>query len=203
MKYMLVYSGGLDSTTLLHDLLRNGHDVECISFDYGQTHRKELEYATYWTKYFKIKHEVVNLSGVFAGSALTGDVELPKSEYSLESMKKTVVPNRNMVMISIAASKAIQSKCHGIAYAAHAGDSEVYPDCRKDFVDKLGLAVSVCDWHSLELVAPYIDLTKQQIMQKAKGMGFDVNKTWSCYAGGDEPCAECGACKSREVELMV
>lgn len=198
MKVTLVYSGGLDSTTLLHDLLRSGHDVDCISFDYGQTHKKELEYATYWTKYFKLDHEIVNLQGVFAGSALTGGVELPRSEYTLESMKKTVVPNRNMVMLSIAASKAIQRRNNAVAYAAHAGDSEVYPDCRSEFIYRLHAAIQICDWHPLELLAPYMDFTKAEIMKMAKQMGYDTSKTWSCYAGGDEPCGECGACISRK-----
>lgn len=201
MKIKLVYSGGLDSTTLLHDLLRSGHDVECISFDYGQTHKKELEFAAYWAKYFKLKHEIVSLAGIFSGSALTHDKDMPLTDYSVESMKATVVPNRNMVMLSIAASKAIQAKCDAVAYAAHAGDSDVYPDCRPEFVSRMREAINICDWHHLDLLVPYVSMSKKDIYQKAKGMGYDTAKTWSCYVGGDEPCGQCGSCRSREIAI--
>lgn len=197
MNIMLLYSGGLDSTTLLHDLLRNGHDVICLSFDYEQTHKKELEYAKYWTKYFKLKHEIISLGGIFAGSALTHDKAMPLEDYSTESMKATVVPNRNMVMLSIAASKAIQSSCDSVAYAAHAGDAVVYPDCRPEFVSRMSDAIRICDWHQLELLTPYVEMSKKDIYQRATNMGYDTRKTWSCYVGDDEPCGQCGSCRSR------
>jgi 7-cyano-7-deazaguanine synthase len=196
MKAMVVLSGGLDSTTLLHKLLDDGHDCRAISFDYGQKHSKELDYAVYWTTLLGIKHEFVNLSGVFTGSALTNDKQMPLEDYSIESMKATVVPNRNMVMLSIAISKAIQHGCDAIAYGAHAGDRDVYPDCRHEFVDAMRQAAMLCDWNQIKLLAPLIDMNKREIVALARKLKIDIKRTWSCYEGAAEPCGQCGSCRA-------
>ena len=135
MKTLLIFSGGLDSTTLLHQLLAEEHQVSAISFDYGQKHSRELTYAKHWVDHWGIAHEIVNLGGIFSGSALTNDKPMPLTDYSVESMKATVVPNRNMVMLSIAISKAIQQGCDAVAYGAHAGDRDASAHAQKSSVE--------------------------------------------------------------------
>ena len=197
MKIMVVLSGGLDSTTLLHKLMADGHTCCAVSFNYGQKHSNELSFARYWAVKHDIHHETVSLHNIFAGSALTFDKPMPLEDYSVESMKATVVPNRNMVMLSIAISKAIQQGCEAVAYGAHAGDREVYPDCRHEFVDAMRHAAMLCDWSKIELLTPLIDMTKKEIVDLAKWLNFELSKTWSCYEGGEEPCGKCGSCRAR------
>lgn len=198
MKVMLVFSGGLDSTTLLHQLIADGHKVCCVSFDYGQTHKTELAHAKHWTGLLGLDHKIVQLHGVFSGSALTGDKPMPHSTYSIETMKATVVPNRNMVMLSIATSLAIENDCDAVAYGCHAGDNDVYPDCRPMFVAAMRSAIVMCDWKKIELLTPFIEMTKRDIVNLARKLNVDLNKTWSCYTGGETPCGTCGSCLARQ-----
>jgi len=197
MKILLIFSGGMDSTTALHKLRFDGDDVSCLSFDYGQKHSKELEFASYWTDKLGISHRIISLDGIFSGSALLGDRVMPTTDYSVESMKSTVVPNRNMVMISIAISIAISEGFDAIAYGAHAGDSAVYPDCREEFVAAMRTAALLSDWKKIEILTPLISLTKEGVYRLAMLLGVDISRTWSCYMGGDEPCGQCGSCRAR------
>jgi len=200
-KILVIFSGGLDSTTLLYKLMSDGHLVAAISFDYGQRHNKELEYAGRTCAQLDVEHTVVNLPGVFSGSALTGDVDVPLRDYSVETMKKTVVPNRNMTMISVAISYAISKNYDAVAYGAHAGDHEVYPDCRPAFFEAIRRVAGLCDWTPVEVLAPFIDMSKRDIAQLSRALGVDPDSTWSCYQGGEEPCGQCGACRSRQEAL--
>ena len=133
---LVVYSGGLDSYTLLNKALDKFERVEAITFDYGQKHSKEITFASKACSENAIAHEVVSLDleKILSGSALVGTSEIPEGNYDKEKMKQTVVPNRNMIMISVAASLAIKNKCEYLWYAAHAGDHDIYPDCRPPFV---------------------------------------------------------------------
>lgn len=197
MKTLVILSGGLDSTTVLHKCIADGHSVSAISFDYAQKHSKELDYACYWTQLRGIPHEIVRLDGVFSGSALTNDKPMPMTDYSVESMKDTVVPNRNMVMLSISISKAIAGGFDAVAYGAHAGDRNVYPDCRTEFVDAMRVVASMCDWKQVHILTPLIEMTKRDVVRLARELKIDIKRTWSCYEGGEEPCLKCGSCKAR------
>ena len=148
---LVVYSGGLDSYTLLNKALDKFERVEAITFDYGQKHSKEITFASKVCSENAIAHEVVNLDleKILSGSALVGTSEIPEGNYDKEKMKQTVVPNRNMIMISVAASLAIKNKCDHLWYAAHSGDHEIYPDCRPEFIQKLGDVLSICDYHEI------------------------------------------------------
>lgn len=193
----MLLSGGLDSTTLLAHLIDAGHDVVCLSFDYGQTHKRELDAAAHFANVYDVPHSIVRLPGLFSGSALTHDCEMPEGHYTDESMRATVVPNRNMVMLSIAGSVAIQNDSDAVAYAAHADDRGVYPDCQPAFIDAMRDALACCDWTPLTLLAPFADWSKREIYKEALRLGVDVSSTWSCYAGGEVPCGVCGACSAR------
>lgn len=197
MKTLVILSGGLDSTTVLHKLNADGHEVGAISFDYGQKHSKELEFARYWGEKHGIPHSIVRLDNIFSGSALTNDKPMPLTDYSVESMKATIVPNRNMVMLSIAISKAISGGYDAVAYGAHAGDRDVYPDCRHEFVNAMRHAAALCDWQQIQLLTPLLNMTKSEVVVLARSLGFDLKRTWSCYEGHDIPCGRCGACRAR------
>ena len=197
MNTVLLLSGGLDSVTLLAHLSSEGCDVGCVSFDYGQTHVRELDAARFFSSRYNASHRIVTLPDVFSGSALTGDIPMPSGHYSDETMRQTVVPNRNMVMLSIATSIAIQWGASNVAYAAHADDFGVYPDCRPQFIGAMKTAMSLCDWSEINLLAPFAGWGKRDIYRHAVRLGVDVEKTWSCYSGGELPCGKCGACSAR------
>jgi 7-cyano-7-deazaguanine synthase len=194
-KAVVILSGGMDSTTLLYDVIAHGYEVYTLSFNYGQRHAKELEYAIRTCKKLKIPHKVVGLgclNELLQGSSQTDiNVPVPHGRYDEESMKLTVVPNRNMIMLSIAAGYAISIKAKALFYGAHAGDHSIYPDCRPGFVSKLAEAIRIADWHKLELYAPYSDMDKGDIAILGLDIGVDFKNTWSCYEGKETPCLKC------------
>ncbi|WAM33758.1 7-cyano-7-deazaguanine synthase QueC [Caldicellulosiruptor morganii] len=200
MKALVVLSGGMDSTTLLYDVKSKGYETYAISFDYGQKHSKELEFAKKTCDLLKVPHKIVDISffAKLAPSALTlANWQIPEGYYTDENMKQTVVPNRNMVLLSIATAYAISIRAQKLFYGAHAGDHPIYPDCRKEFVEAMKSAIALCDYHTVELEAPYIDLKKEDILKIGLKLGVDFSLTWSCYKGGEKACGKCGTCTER------
>ena len=201
---LVVYSGGLDSYTLLNKALQNFKKVEAITFDYGQKHKKEIDYAKNNCLELGIAHKVIKLdiADLLSNSALVGDSKIPEGNYDKEKMKQTIVPNRNMIMISIAASLAIKNKLQYLWYAAHAGDHEIYPDCRPYFIQNLNETLRIGTMEhrkeNLRLVAPFIQYDKTWIAAKGKELGVPFEKTWTCYKGLDKHCGKCGACVERK-----
>lgn len=209
-KTILIFSGGLDSSTLLYHCLANGYNVHALSFNYGQRHVKELasakDVAFFANQYAKplgleVTHAVIELTafrGIFTGSSQTDDrVPVPKGHYEDESMKLTVVPNRNMIMLSIAAAFAISSKTNSITYGAHSGDHAIYPDCRPLFIDQMRKVLSVCDYRPIQLKVPYMTLSKGDIVKLGLRYKVPFELTWTCYEGEALPCRACGACVER------
>jgi len=200
MKMVLTYSGGLDSTVLLYELRRQGHEVKCLSVDYGQRHRKEIEAAAAICRELGVEHRVADLRAVqplLAGSALTDDLPVPEGRYDDASMKQTVVPNRNMILLSLAIAWAVSLKADAVAYAAHAGDHPVYPDCRPAFIEVMRQAARLCDWHPVELLAPLADRRKADLVRLGAELGVPFEHTWSCYRGQAVHCGRCGTCVER------
>jgi len=206
MKSVVVFSGGLDSTVLLYKMRQAG-EVVALSVDYGQRHRKELDAAGVIAKRAGVKHHVVDLSSlreVMGGSSQTDDnVPVPLGHYAAESMKQTVVPNRNMVLIAVAVSCAITHKASVVAYAAHGGDHTIYPDCRPEFADAMNKAVSLCDWHSVRLLRPFMNIDKAALVRSGIELKAPLHLTWSCYCGGDKHCGKCGTCVERREAFVV
>lgn len=199
-KAVVVLSGGMDSTTLLYDVINQGYDTYCISFNYGQKHKKELKLAQKTTKKLGVQHIVVDLSVLnqVAPSALTRkDWDVPEGHYAGENMKQTVVPNRNMVLLSLAAAYAMGLGATQLFYGAHAGDHDIYPDCRPVFVDAMRHAIGLADWKPVSLNAPYLNVDKGDIAIKGKDLGVDYSLTWTCYKGLKKACGKCGACTER------
>ena len=199
-KAVLILSGGLDSTTLMYDLLNKGIEVHAISFFYGQKHSKELECAHTLCDKLNVPHKIINLEVLneVAPSALTrSEIEVPEGQYDSDNMKATIVPNRNMVMLALATTYAISIGANYVAYGAHAGDHTIYPDCRPKFVKHMTGAIASCDWSKVELLVPYLYMTKGEIVKVGLSLGVDYSSTWTCYKGGDKACGKCGSCIER------
>lgn len=202
MKVMCIASGGLDSATMMLHLRELGHEIDAISFDYAQRHRKELEYGAAFCARYEIPRLVVNLRDVGAlmakgaGALLDRNTPVPHGHYESESMKDTVVPGRNLMFASIAAAIAATNGFDAIALGVHAGDHAIYPDCREEFITALG-AIVVDGGANVEIVTPFLDEDKRFIARRSMELGLDASLTWTCYEGGDEPCGKCGACVER------
>jgi len=200
IKAVLILSGGMDSTTLLYDLISQKYEVHAITFDYNQKHKNEITCAKKICKKLHIPHKIVDISVLndLAPSCLTRDQwEVPEGNYAEDSMKQTVVPNRNMVFLSLAASYAIGIGANEIFYAAHAGDHTIYPDCRSAFVSAMSTAFHLCDWNDVILQVPYLYWTKADIVKRGILLGVDYSMTWTCYKGGKLSCGKCGSCDER------
>lgn len=211
MKTVLCFSGGLDSTVLLYYLkYRLGHEVHCLSVDYGQRHFKEIQRAVQIAA--NAPHKILDMcdigQSIMLGSSQTGNgitynIPVPEGHYAEESMKATVVPNRNMVLLSLATAWAVSLKADFVAYAAHAGDHAIYPDCRPEFFNPLGEAIRKCDWHKVEPLAPFVEMTKAQIVKLGAELGVSFEKTYSCYKGGEKHCGKCGTCTERKESFQL
>ena len=198
---VLCFSGGLDSTTLLYHLREQGREVLALSFDYGQRHRRELAVAARIASLAGVEHRVADLRSItslLGGSSLTDPtVPLPHGHYTHESMKATVVPNRNMIMLAVAAGWAIARRAGFVAYAAHSGDHAIYPDCREEFARAMGEAISLADWHCVKLLRPFVGWDKARIVRRGMALAAPLHLTWSCYEGGEVHCGRCGTCVER------
>lgn len=200
-KTIAIISGGLDSAVLLYHLQASGVEVKALSFNYGQRHKKELEYAKKLTASIGVDHKVVDLSSItqlLGGSSQTDPtIEVPEGHYAAENMKITVVSQRNLIMLSLAAAWAVSLKYDSVAFAAHAGDHAIYPDCRNEFVDALDKTVKLGDWHQVGIERPFVHMTKAEIVSLGDKLGLDFSSTWSCYKGGEIHCGRCGTCQER------
>lgn len=200
MKTIIVLSGGMDSTTLLYKLLDQGKEVKAISFNYGQRHSLELEKAKATTSKLGVEHKVIDISFIkelVSNSALTSDEKVPEGHYQAENMKRTVVPNRNMIMASIAIGWAVNEDYDEVAMGVHAGDHEIYPDCRPQFILALARIARIANFKAIEIYTPYLDIDKGDIAIEGKKLGVDYSLTLTCYNGTEVPCGKCGSCTER------
>lgn len=206
MKGVAIVSGGMDSVTMAYILAALGDDLHLISFDYGQRHKKELDFASQCAFDLNVPQHVIDISSInilLRGSALTDkDVPVPDGHYAAETMKSTVVPNRNAIMLAIAYGAAVADGADYVATAVHAGDHFIYPDCRPEFtqafeaMEKVATAGFAKD--HLILMTPFIKMGKHEIAAAGHEAGVPYAKTWSCYKGGDKHCGTCGTCNERK-----
>lgn len=201
MSVVLLYSGGLDSTVLLYDLLAAGQRVRCLSVLYGQKHqRREMVAAELVCRHLHLKRHVVDLSGLtplFATSSLVSSDPVPEGHYADESMRSTVVPNRNALLLMTAAAYAIREGADAVAYACHRGDHAIYPDCRPQFVESVRSVLRTCHFTPIDLLTPFLDRDKGQIVRLGYSYGVPFEMTWSCYKGRYRHCGKCGTCVER------
>jgi len=207
MKYVVIYSGGLDSTVLLHHLHAAGDELAALSVNYGQRHACEIECAKKNCAQLGIEHRVADLTTLaplLGSNSLTDrNVAVPQGHYTETRMKSTVVPNRNMIMLSVAAGWAIAREADGVAYAAHSGDHAIYPDCRREFADALDAAMRLADWREISLHRPFVNWTKADIAARGAELRVPFANTWSCYEGLDKHCGRCGTCIERREAFFL
>jgi 7-cyano-7-deazaguanine synthase len=203
-KSIVLFSGGMDSTTLLWTLRPS---VKALLVDYGQRHAKELSYAKRLCLDYGIEFQIADLTGInhlIRKGSQSGDEIPPEGHYSEMSMKTTIVPNRNMIMLSVACGWAIATDCVDVYFAAHAGDHTIYPDCRSPFVDAFRYAVQLANgWNNINIHAPFINMSKSDIVKVASELGAPLNATWSCYVGVNKHCGKCGTCVERKEAFQL
>jgi 7-cyano-7-deazaguanine synthase len=202
VKTLVICSGGLDSVTLAHKVAAEQALTRLLSFDYGQRHRKELDAARMCAVRLGVPHDIVDISAVghlLTGSALTGGEPVPEGHYAEDTMRITVVPNCNAIMLAIAFGVAAAEQAKAMAAAVHGGDHFIYPDCRPDFIESF----ETMQRHALEglasitLYAPFVQLSKADIVGEGARLGVPFAETWSCYEGGEHHCGRCGTCVER------
>lgn len=199
-KVVVIYSGGMDSFTVLNRALKDGKEVYALTFDYGQRHVKEIEYATNVCKELGVEHKIIDISAInqlLAGSSLTDDIDIPEGHYEDDNMKSTVVPNRNMILISLAVGYAVSKGASQVYYGAHSGDHAIYPDCRPEFVEKMNDVCQIANYEAVSIYSPYLKQDKIAILADGLSMGLDYGKSWTCYNGREKACGKCGSCIER------
>lgn len=201
-KVVVIYSGGMDSFTALGRAIEEHGRTNVVAFsmNYGQRHVKELEYAKRVCEEQKIKHVVYNASALGAllgGSALTDNVPVPEGHYADESMKKTVVPNRNMILLAIAAGVAVAEEADALITGMHAGDHAIYPDCRPEFANRMYDALQCANYKPISLLTPFLYADKGDILKFGLDRGYDYGMSWTCYNGREKACGKCGSCVER------
>lgn len=204
MKGVVLLSGGVDSTVLTYDLVNSGVELEAITFDYGQRHRKEIEYAKRTAEKLGLYHEVIKLpEGVLRSSALI-DKELPKDVSPTDERQKvTIVPNRNAILLSIAVGYALSRGLEAVFISAHKDDWAIYPDCRPEFFGRFNEAMRAGNELDKPIVlAPYIVWHKWEIVKRGAQIGVPFEDTWTCYEGGERPCGRCASCLERKEAFM-
>lgn len=209
MKTVVVCSGGLDSVTLAHLVADTRDLTRLVSFDYGQRHAKELAFAARAATRLGVPHDVIDMRGIGAvltGSALTQeDVDVPDGHYAEETMRITVVPNRNAIMLTVAYGIAAAHGDNAVATAVHGGDHFIYPDCRPAFTR----AFEVMQNHALDgyadvsLFTPFVDIPKSDIVTIGARHNVPFGDTWSCYKGGAHHCGRCGTCVERREAFAI
>ena len=205
-KAIMILSGGMDSVTLLYYLRTLGVNIAALSFNYGQRHSRELECAESICKNLNIWHSIVTLPirEFLTGSALTDDrVDVPDGHYAEPTMRATVVPNRNSIMLSVAVGMAVAENAEVVAAAFHAGDHFIYPDCRPKFAYAYNRALQAANEGfgnpALHLYVPFINIKKEDIVTLGCQLGVPYQDTWSCYRGEELHCGKCGTCVERSL----
>jgi 7-cyano-7-deazaguanine synthase len=206
MKVVVLCSGGMDSVTALYWARREHDVVASVSFDYGSKHNpREIPFAAEHARKLGVRHEVVPLrfmDRLFDSHLLASGAEIPDGHYEDRMMKKTVVPFRNAIMLSVATGFAESLGAQGLVIAAHGGDHAIYPDCREGFMRAMGDAMRLGTYAQIELLRPFIAMNKGQIAAEGVRLGIDHGRTYSCYKGGDVHCGTCGTCVERREAFM-
>lgn len=202
---VIVLSGGMDSAVLLANTLAQSKTVTAISFDYGSKHNaRELPMAEASCRACQIEHKIVRLpfiNDLFNSSLLQSGEAIPDGHYEEETMKSTVVPFRNGILMSIAVGLAESIGATEVLLGSHAGDHFIYPDCRPEFNAAFSEAAYLGTDKQVRVRFPFADLDKRDIGDLGRRLGVDFKKTWTCYKGGEIHCGTCGACQERKYAL--
>ncbi len=201
MKSVLLLSGGIDSAVLAYQLADEGHRVHALTFNYGQTHRREISYARDIATQLYFRHSEIHVARVFSGSgdALTGEGSIPT-----ENSEAVVVPGRNALFLSYALAVAMSEGAGSIYIGATKDDAEVFPDCRPEFIgafQAMAAAAAADDLQPYFVRAPWIDATKEEVVRVGNALCVPWKSTYSCYRGKAKHCGRCGPCTARSEAL--
>ena len=208
---MQLSSGGVDSTTCLGLAVdKYGSDnVIALAITYGQRHTKEIEAAKAVAAYYHVEMLYLDLTPIFQYSDCSllshSDQAIPEESYAEQLQHSdgkpvsTYVPFRNGLFLSSAASIALAKGCDVIYYGAHSDDAagNAYPDCSEVFKNAMNQAIYEGSGHQLKVEAPFVNLTKADVVKKGLELNVPYELTWSCYEGGEKPCGKCGTCIDR------
>jgi 7-cyano-7-deazaguanine synthase len=207
MKVCVLLSGGMDSVTAFYDSLRHHQVVGCLSFDYGGKHNHcEIPFARLHSERNGVPHHTIFLgfmNELFKSDLLQSGGTIPDGHYAEDTMKKTVVPFRNGIMLAIATGYAESVDAKGLVIAAHSGDHAIYPDCREPFMQGMGQAMKEGTYAQIQLLRPFIDTDKAGIARRGADLSIDFSETWSCYKGGETHCGVCGTCVERREAFLL
>lgn len=200
---IILYSGGMDSTVALY---RYAAQIRiAVSFDYGSKHNaKEIEMAKQNCADLNIEHRIVKLDlnkMGFVSDLLISGADIPEGHYEDENMKKTLVPFRNGIMLSLCAGIAESLDCDTLIISNHAGDHVIYPDCREEFVANMNKAIKAGTYNQVQIFAPFTRLDKREIALIGREIKVPFEKTYSCYNGGETHCGLCATCVERKEAL--
>jgi len=213
MKNVILFSGGMDSTTLVYHTLKNNSvkDILLVSFNYGSKHNErenkqaeillekiKIDFPSHNIEYKKITLDF-NAMGINSGLLKSSPQKIPYGHYEHDSMKATVVPFRNGIMLSIAAALIEEGT---IFYGCHNGDHAIYPDCRREFTEAIGNAIAIGTDEAVTLKTPFVDISKREIALIGKDLNVPFSDTWSCYEGRSIHCGLCGTCVERKEALQ-
>ncbi|MCU0641845.1 MAG: 7-cyano-7-deazaguanine synthase QueC [Candidatus Margulisbacteria bacterium] len=203
-KAVVLLSGGLDSTTTLYHALKNGYKCSALIFDYGQRHKRELRSAVAVAKGVSVAYHVIRIKLPWKGSSLLDrKTKIPQNR-KLTGIPSTYVPARNMIFLSFALSYAEAIGAKAIFIGANAVDFSGYPDCRPAFYRAFQRAAERgTRAKKIRIVTPLLRLTKKEIVALGRRLGAPLEKTWSCYAGGRQPCGVCDSCRLRARGFML
>lgn len=206
-KAVVLVSGGMDSVTALYHTADTFDLVAGVSFDYGAKHNdREIPFAAVHCGKLGVRHEVISLpfmNELFISNLLKSGGEVPDGHYEASTMRQTVVPFRNGIMMAIVAGFAESIGAEGLVIAAHSGDHAIYPDCREGFMKSMGEAIRLGTYEAIEVIRPFIAMNKAEIAKRGQELGVDYSQTWSCYKGGDRHCGSCGTCVERREAFIV
>ena len=206
MKCVVPISGGIDSTVLLHHAVKCGEysgGVYAISFDYGQRHSRELDYAKRTVQHLNVPHKVIDLNffrQVVDSSSLTNsNIKVAKTRDVLgDAQTVNYVPFRNQMLLSICCAVAESVKADTVFHGAAQIDTQSgYWDGSKEFLSSINELTALNRKHRVNVEAPLIELSKKEIIEWGNDLGVDFSDTWTCYEGEDKACGECTACSSR------
>ena len=207
MKVVALVSGGMDSVAALYHSHREHEVAGALSFDYGSKHNhREIPFAEWHCGKLGIPHRTIRLAFVdelFKSDLLQSGGTIPDGHYEEATMKQTVVPFRNGIMLSIAAGYAESMEAGGLVIAAHSGDHAIYPDCREEFMQAMGDAIRLGTYAEVAVLRPFIAMTKAGIAARGQELGVNFSRTWSCYKGGELHCGTCGTCVERREAFLL
>ena len=198
MKTVIIGSGGLDSTVLIYDAITQGYKPEILTFDYRQRHLiREQDCLRETITKLTLPYKFIFLPRLLKSTLTNIKLPITEEHYTHDNQKQTVVPNRNMIMLSMAAGYCESEHIRWLMYGAHSNDLAIYWDCRPNFVGGMNEVLDLNDVFPVKLLTPYLYLKKADIVKRGIELKVPFEDTWTCYYGEELACGKCASCQER------